>query len=304
MTLARLTNYVDGNTLTGAQLNNEFDNILNNGPALVGLTNPSITQVSGLSGTMISNIGSFQAVAYSLRSTTGLQSLTATSSYSINTQTAGPVANGRDQAAVFANPEVHFYAITTGLNSTRANGIASSTPPPTGPTLPAGYTAWAYLATVKYDVTASGSAADAAVTGSRVVFLPARPLFSNSAVTVETSFSIGVDSVFGAVPTLAPTYYLALSAMRVLSASVGGQGLATHRLRAASGQNYMDYITQGGSATNATGTQVYTGAGSYLPVPNVNSSPSFYYFNTITNGTSASFSAALLGYAVPNGDVG
>ena len=69
MTLSRLTNYVDGNVLTGAQLNNEFDNILNNGPALVSADIPAVTTVQGLRGSLVSNIGSFQANGYTLRST-------------------------------------------------------------------------------------------------------------------------------------------------------------------------------------------------------------------------------------------
>jgi hypothetical protein len=69
MTLSRLVNYVDGNTLTGQQLNNEFDNILNNGPSLVNLTLPALSAVQGLTGSIILNIGSFAAQGYQLIST-------------------------------------------------------------------------------------------------------------------------------------------------------------------------------------------------------------------------------------------
>lgn len=78
--------------------------------------------------------------------------------------TAGPIVNGRDQAAAFANNSlVHIYRITDGVNI--ANCIASLSPPFAGPpvpaevtrnmstillgpTLPAGYTHWNYAGCV------------------------------------------------------------------------------------------------------------------------------------------------------------
>jgi len=59
-----------------------------------------------------------------------------------NILTAGSTANGRDQAGAFTNSTfVHFYWIWNG--ATLAT-LSSATPPPTGPTLPSGYTHWAY----------------------------------------------------------------------------------------------------------------------------------------------------------------
>ncbi|WP_133717728.1 hypothetical protein [Methylocaldum gracile] len=63
-----------------------------------------------------------------------------------NISTAGPAANGRDQAGAFSNSSwVHFYWI---WNGTTLATISSATAPPTGPTLPSGYTHWAYACSV------------------------------------------------------------------------------------------------------------------------------------------------------------
>jgi hypothetical protein len=62
--------------------------------------------------------------------------------------TAGPAANGRDQAGVFtANTYVHYYWIWNPTSETLAT-IASNTGPATGPTLPSGYTYWCYITTM------------------------------------------------------------------------------------------------------------------------------------------------------------
>jgi hypothetical protein len=62
---------------------------------------------------------------------------------------AGPVAGGRDQAAAFAASSwVHFYFIWDG---TTLASVSSASPPPTGPTLPSGYTHWAYATSVFLD---------------------------------------------------------------------------------------------------------------------------------------------------------
>jgi hypothetical protein len=66
-----------------------------------------------------------------------------------NISTAGPAANGRDQAGAFSNSSwVHFYWI---WNGTTLATISSATAPPTGPTLPSGYTHWAYAGAVYLD---------------------------------------------------------------------------------------------------------------------------------------------------------
>lgn len=62
---------------------------------------------------------------------------------------AGPVVNGRDQAGAFGvSSWVNVYYI---WNGSVLGLIASSVAPPTGPTLPAGYTHWAYVTSLRID---------------------------------------------------------------------------------------------------------------------------------------------------------
>jgi hypothetical protein len=66
-----------------------------------------------------------------------------------NTGLAGSAANGRDQAGVFgANSWVHFYWIWNTLAT-----LSSASAPPTGPTLPSGYTHWSYAGAVRMNAT-------------------------------------------------------------------------------------------------------------------------------------------------------
>lgn len=61
----------------------------------------------------------------------------------------GPAANGRDQIGAFTSGSwVHFYWI---WNGTTLATVSSATAPSTGPTLPAGYTHWAYAGANYYD---------------------------------------------------------------------------------------------------------------------------------------------------------
>jgi hypothetical protein len=68
-----------------------------------------------------------------------------------DTGVVGPAANGRDQSAAFnSSTWIHFYFI---WNGTTLATLSSTVAPPTGPTLPTGYTHWAYATAVFYDAT-------------------------------------------------------------------------------------------------------------------------------------------------------
>lgn len=68
-----------------------------------------------------------------------------------NISTAGSTANGRDQAGAFSSSSwIHLYFI---WNGTTLATLSSTVAPPTGPTLPSGYTHWAYCGAVKYNAT-------------------------------------------------------------------------------------------------------------------------------------------------------
>lgn len=303
MTLARITNYVDGNVLTGAQLNNEFDNILNNGVSLINLGIPTITQVQGLSGSFISNIGSFQARSYNLRTTSGPAASSATSSYSINTQTVGPVANGRDQAGAFASTTVHFYAITTGGTSTNAAGIVSTNAPPTGPTLPAGYSAWCYLGSAIYNTVTSAALVSSLHQGSRV-WITQADIVLNSTVDTITAAGVGAR-----VPSIATAISCKINNPKGASTGANGNVEAYYVLQSqpligdqygSMVQHIFDAPTPGGTvpATKTHGT--LTGI-----LPNISTTPTLYYYNLPVTGLAGSFKMDVCvdGFIVPNGDV-
>jgi hypothetical protein len=66
-----------------------------------------------------------------------------------NVSTAGSTANGRDQAGAFsASSWIYFYWI---WNGTTLATLSSAVAPTTGPTLPSGYTHWAYCGAVRFN---------------------------------------------------------------------------------------------------------------------------------------------------------
>lgn len=104
-----------------------------------------------------------------------------------NTATAGPAANGRDQAGAFgASSWIHFYFI---WNGTTLATVSSLTAPPTGPTLPTGYTHWAYAGAVRYNATP--------------VLLPTIFRGSLAALVVDDGGENRVLAAFGTSTTLA-----------------------------------------------------------------------------------------------------
>lgn len=269
MAISRITTWADGQVLSAADLNAEFNNILNNATTLISpltgdldfnlnnATNfaletrtaaPSVvttgrmyqlsgislqhgvsgadstgyrpvsagapTRVSGLTGSIISNIGSFAAQGYFMGTPNlGSISITATSSFSINTQTPGPAFGGRDQAAAFGSTEVHFYAIGYSPGSTTIRGICSSNPPPTGPS---GVSYWTYLCSAKYSTGSSAVVQSAIVRGSQVEFstvASAYSLISTATAWTSTTPSVLTSSRVPSIAThveILPTYYGAI----------------------------------------------------------------------------------------------
>ena len=193
MALARVKVWNPGDVLTAADLNAEFNNLLNNPISLISPTTGVITfttnqtfpsnqvtgsltqagsRVKGLKGTLSSQSGTFTAEQYLLQSTDGSQSfvLNSTGSFVVSIGTAGPAAGGRDKAAVFASTYVHWYAISTGSGSTALAGIVSSQSPPSGPVMPANYSAWAYLGTSPYTSASTTVSSTHRFAGNRAYF--------------------------------------------------------------------------------------------------------------------------------------
>lgn len=106
----------------------------------------------------------------------------------LNISTAGPAVNARDQAGTFGtNVWVYVYAI---WNGTTLGTIASITAPPTGPTLPGGYTHWAFLTVLRVGGVANQWLAGGVVCGSHVMHGAANAALSGGTATVETTISL------------------------------------------------------------------------------------------------------------------
>ena len=125
-------------------------------------TSDYIYAVSTVKGTRANNNSSTPTTQWDmsanevmLTDTNGIGYLVkATGTLTNNISTAGPAANGRDQSGAFTDPSwLYFYWIYNPTTDTLAT-ISSESPPATGPTLPSGYTAWAFSSTVRYSSSA------------------------------------------------------------------------------------------------------------------------------------------------------
>jgi hypothetical protein len=201
-----------------------------------------------------------------------------------NISTAGPAANGRDQAGAFSNSSwVHFYWI---WNGTTLASLSSATAPPTGPTLPSGYTHWAYAGAVYLD--SGGALKSVFIKGAWVYYNPQVVVLNSGSVnTTESSFTIGA-----AVPPNTQSYLLNTDMQGI--ASAGGNVISTFRLRVVSGVNYTPIALLRATANNS-----YSSLAMH-ELPFV-SATVYYIFDNNTNISSNLVSIGLLGYQIPNG---
>jgi hypothetical protein len=219
-----------------------------------------------------------------LRTATGTSVVRiATGTLTNNVATAGPVANGRDQAGAFStNSFIYFYFI---WNGTTLATLASAAAPSVGPTLPTGYTHWAFATTVRFS---AGSALyDVYAYGSWVHYKTAAIVLAatNTANAVETF--LDVSSV---VPAHAHkfgfTSYGAVS-------SNGGAVSTQAYTRALTNQNLVQpFVCCNGGNT--------TGWGLSGIAPNLTQGLYYFFLNT-TNISATQFNIDILGYQVPNG---
>lgn len=203
---------------------------------------------------------------------------TAVASIACDIATAGPAAGGRDQAGAFSSgATVHFHFIrkNDGTKSLLASLSA------TAPTLPTGYTSWAYATTL---VMSGSNLPLVYVAGSRVMFQSGVSIVATSTATPTSNTSA---SVAAAVPANA----LSFDIQSYLDNATATSNIYYVWIGAASGaslfRNVIYVLSSGGSAT-------HTMTGS---LPNVGRL--VWYI-----GTSAlnRFGFEVLGYRVPNGD--
>ena len=204
-----------------------------------------------------------------------------------NVSAAGAVANGRDQSGAFsAGSWIHFYFI---WNGTTLATLSSATAPPTGPTLPTGYTHWAYLGAVRFN--GSSQMTKTWIRGSKA-FIQKTTIIGPFDFNYPSYSS--AQSVASLCPPNALTYMLDMT-------------LLTNN--AASSPNYTDvsiYLSVDGTNYITTMGWWMTGDGGYMniggltaQVPNV--SQQFYYMSrTQTIGAGASY-INFVYYTMPNG---
>lgn len=204
-----------------------------------------------------------------------------------NVSTAGPAANGRDQGAVFsANSWIHFYWIWNG--ATLAT-IASATAPPTGPSLPSGYTHWAYAGAVRFN--GSSQLLTTYIRGNVCYYALPQTALAGGTATAETAVSLAA-----LIPPNAMDSIMVIDAFMTTTAGQALQGIASFRVR--SGSDFYNYML--GPAADLGGSSAQRlGAPIELRAPNV--AQNCYYVCANTTGTSCTMSIYVNGYSVPNG---
>lgn len=198
---------------------------------------------------------------------------------------AGAVANGRDQAGAFAaNSWVHLYYIWNGTTLATIASLSA-----TGPTLPSGYTHWAYATALRWN--ASSNIIKALARGRSIQYDTADA--DTRVVSTGTATSFTSASIAGFVPPNA------------LMARINGLFLANHNAT----QPFELWVRPSGSSSSTgllvtrSNVQVAGGAAhgvSWFDYP-VTSQLIEYKMNVAPNISGGAF-IDVMGYTVPNGD--
>lgn len=203
-----------------------------------------------------------------------------------NVSTAGPAAGGRDQAGAFsANSWIHFYFIWNGTTLSTVSSTASQA---TGPTLPSGYTHWAYIGAVRFD--GSSHLRLTRMRGSWMTYETLLSALVGGDATVETAVDIS---------TMIPPNSLQWKGQMWntgVQADGAGATDALHILRYISGASILQIRSS--STVPASGAAYSLSTGFLMPNQNQN----FYYLHAVTNGSLPSMSVDVQGYQVANGD--
>jgi hypothetical protein len=188
-----------------------------------------------------------------------------------NVGLAGPIVNGRDQSLGFsASSWVHFYWI---WNGTTLATLSSATPPPSGPTLPTGYTHWSYAGAVRLNATSQ--LVKTFIQGSRAYAARAQVYSGSPSAGAEVPITVS-----GFVPPNAVGIELSWNARFPATANSG------ITFRFLSGVDHIEFRTVSGTATLAAGA---------VSLPNVNQSVIF--MREASNTTVLD----VAGYTLPNG---
>lgn len=211
-------------------------------------------------------------------------------SLTLDALSAGPVAGGRDQAGAFPNPSsVYCYYI---WNGTTISIIGSLANPQTGPTLPSGYTHWAFATILQYTT----EFRNCLVRGSWVTF---DGLVAGIGLTATTptfvSFSSG--NIVPGISSYVNGYRIAATTSGTSTA--GGaldiQLVLAERDSAPESIGLLARVYQNG--INSTAQVVTVG-----PLAIMTALNGVYYRHMVAAGTSPSSTITVHGYRVENGD--
>ena len=199
---------------------------------------------------------------------------------------SGSVAGKRDQTSAFGtNTFFHLYAI--GGNGQTPALLSSLTAPPTGPTLPTNYTAWAYLGTFITD--GSSNVLAMSEYGSLVHYNAPVAILTSGTATSSTSMSLSTS-----VPTIASEVQLGLNGSAgPATGGDAGNAFIDIQLVSAGSVYYAQAIYVNDVSSNGGG------GGGWTLVPNTGSG-SLYYKNVNVTGSTLSANINVHGYIVPN----
>ena len=200
-----------------------------------------------------------------------------------NVSTAGPAANGRDQAGAFsASTWIHFYWI---WNGTTLATTSSATAPPTGPTLPSGYTHWSYAGAVRFN--GSSALVPTRIFGNMAYYEDSS---TQEVLTGGTSGSEATVDVSTAVPPNAGSFLLHVYQLGSTASSPNSAALVIIRYITT-----LDYFRVR-HADSEIGSGGISSGHSPAQVPNV--SQQFFY---LVSGNSPTVTIRIVGYWLPNG---
>lgn len=194
--------------------------------------------------------------------------------------TAGPAANGRDQASAFAsNSWIHFYWIWNGSTLASLSSLSA-----TAPTMPSGYTHKCYAGAVRYRTSALDYVF---VRGSKVYY---REMQTVIVAATEITETLAVFTTF--VPPNATEFFVNIEANVLTTA--GGAGVMVFNVRHTSTYNYVRVPARCPVASQ----RVYNNTGAAFP----NKSQQLYYqwTGSTTNISAREADVSLLYYSVPN----
>ncbi len=203
---------------------------------------------------------------------------------------AGPVVNGRDQAAAFnVSTWLHLYWIYNPTTLVLATTVSLALPT-VGPALPAGFTAWGYIGPIRNDaagnflnVTMVANAAYYRDQGGTWNVLNAGTAGTETAISTAAfcppnARTVDFNSYFG-----------------VNGGALGGQYFADIRIYSGSLNSYTTTTAAIGAGATTNVSTVYN-----FTCPNVNQNI-YYLIRGVPPANGASLFITAIGYDMPNG---